>query len=416
MMEIYEHQKILVARCVDILRKYNICYLAAEERVGKSLAALYIANIMAYDKVLIITKKAAIKGWQETINASGLDLNVEVVNFERLRGKNAPEPKFDFFVIDEAHHSLSAYPKPSQTAKCIQRYAYEKPILFCSATPCSQSPAQLFHQLNISKYSPWDNYTSFYSWFKDFGILSEKRINGLLIKNYDKIKDKALDPIFQKYFVFMSRKDAGFNHHPEDVLHYVPLNEITKRRYAELEKTGCIAELNYKTTNAAHTLLALHQLEGGTLKDEDVRGGRAARLGSPGSVGVRYNLSDEKIAYILKEFGDVSENVIFYNYVAEGYKLRQIFRQTLILQGTTFAEGIDLSTYKNIIIYSMNFSVAKYIQRRARQCNKLREEEIKVSYILAKGCVSEALYQSVVEKNKNFTARLYNEFKSLRKC
>lgn len=413
MMEIYEHQKILVTKCVDILRKYNICYLAAEERVGKSLAALYIANIMAYGKVLIITKKAAIKGWQETINASGLVFNGEVVNFESLRSKNAPEPKFDFYIIDEAHHALSAYPKPSQTAKYIQKYAYEKPILFCSATPCAQSPSQLFHQLNISKFSPWDNYPSFYSWFKDFGVLSEKRINGLLVKNYDKIIDKALDPVFQKYFVFMTRKDAGFNYHPEDVLHYVELEKTTKARYVELEKTGGIVELDYVTSNAAHNLLALHQLEGGTLKNENSRGARGGSLGSP-FVGIRYDLSNEKVKYILENFGDSAENVIFYNYVAEGYKLRQVFKNALILQGTTFAEGIDLSKYKNIIVYSMNFSVSKYIQRRARQCNKNRVDEIKVSYIISKGCVSEALYNSVVEKNKNFTARIYNDFKFLR--
>lgn len=418
LMKPMPHQELLINKCLDILKKHNMCYLAAEERVGKTLTALYIAKRMRCVSILIITKKRAISGWKDTLEASkiGVNMFVKIVNPEVIVSSKAAfadvkSQNYDLVIIDEAHHAFGAYPRVSKTARKVQEIVYSTPILFCSATPCAESYSQLFHQLNLSRYSPWACYPNFYRWFDDYGIPETQFISGMQIKKYNKTKTELFDSVFKEYFVFMSRKEAGFEHHPEDILHYVELNSLTMSRYKELEKTGCIKEWDYLATNAAHVVTALHQLEGGTLKRPDMRGLLPKNPYETGknesSEAVIIGCSGEKVDYILENFGDTEDVVIFYNYKAEEILLRRCFKKARILQGTSFAEGVDLSNYKTLIVYSMNFSASKYIQRRARQCNIRRGEPIKVHFLLCKGLVSEAVYESVALKNQNFTAKLF---------
>jgi hypothetical protein len=103
--------------------------------------------------------------------------------------------------------------------------------------------------------------------------------------------------------------------------------------------------------------------------------------------------------------------VIMYQYIAEGQKLRASFKNALILQGTSFAEGIDLHAYKHLIIYSQDFSTARHTQRRARQANLNRLEPIKVHYILVKGGISSNVYKSVSVNKKNFVDTVFEVIK-----
>ena len=50
----------------------------------------------------------------------------------------------------------------------------------------------------------------------------------------------------------------------------------------------------------------------------------------------------------------------------------------------------------------MDYSTSKYTQRRARQANMKRKEEIIVKYLLIKGAISDQVYTTVVENNKNY--------------
>jgi hypothetical protein len=132
----------------------------------------------------------------------------------------------------------------------------------------------------------------------------------------------------------------------------------------------------------------MHQIEGGTLKISDTQ---SIKLGNT-----------EKIDWIKKEYGDSSNIVIFYQFVHEEKLLKKHFKNATVLQGTSYAEGVDLSMYKTLIIYSMDYSTSKYTQRRARQANMQRKEEIIVKYLLIKGAISDQVYTTVVENNKNY--------------
>lgn len=400
-VELFSYQKELASRVVERLNQHNLAYLSAEERVGKTFVALACIRLLEYKNVLIISKKRALPDFENSINkffgSLAVRPDITLINYESLH-KVSKGSKFDFVIIDEAHHALSSYPKPSKSAKLVQSLVYDVPVLFMSATPCGQSRAQLFHQLNVSKFSPFDKYKNFYEWFREFGISRFVWVSGRQVMKYDDIREDLILPIFERYFVSFSREQAGFEFAPTDKLHYVEVPEQVEHVYKALEKDDILYLPNNRTytpDNITKQLKLLHQLEGGSVKLDD---GEVVYLGGD------FNF---KIDYIKKTFGDVDSLVIFYEYIAEGELLRNNFQNALILQGTSFAEGIDLSHMETLVIYSQNFSSSKYTQRRARQCNKFRSKEIEVHFLLCKGFISDLVYDCVANKHKNFTSSIY---------
>lgn len=413
-MKLRNYQVKLVSQCKDVLDKYHLCYLAAEERVGKTLPALELAlNYISNDlQVLIVTKKKVINSWIDTINIYVPEYKRKdfiITNFENIKNlennKNFKQSKLFFVIIDEAHHILSAYPTPSKICILLQKIVYEVPyMLLLSATSHGETASQLFHQLNLSKYSPFDSFKNFKEWFSYFGIPTTQWIGNRFINKYNKCKEKEVMQFVSPYFVTMSRKEAGFLYEPEDAIIYINVNEKLKKIYSTLENNKCLKKLQYEANTKAKLITALHQLEGGTLK-----------LNDKVSIDIykyyNINIIPDKINYILQEYGDNGNIAIFYNYIYEGVLLNNYFKKALILQGTSYAEGIDLKHIKHLIIYSQNFSACKYIQRRARQAGAERKELIQVKFLLCKGYISEMIYNCVAKKNKNFTSSFYINYK-----
>jgi hypothetical protein len=190
-------------------------------------------------------------------------------------------------------------------------------------------------------------------------------------------------------FITKTRAELGFEQEPEDEVHYVELDEVTKEVYNELLKDRVVefksGLLVADTPMKLRT--SLHSLEGGTIIID-------------GTYNVLAN--DEKVRYIKKVWGDTKDLVIMYNYKAEQTKLEAEFKNARILQATSYAEGVDLSNHKHLVIYSQDFSTARHSQRRARQANKNRKEEILVHYLLVKKAISEQVYNTVSKNKTNF--------------
>ena len=119
----------------------------------------------------------------------------------------------------------------------------------------------------------------------------------------------------------------------------------------------------------------------------------------------------EKVKYILDTWGDTDSMAIMAHFRCEQEGLKEFFKHAEILSADGAAEGLDLSHKDTLIIYSMSFSTSKHIQRRARQANKNRKDNIQVEFILVKGGISEAVYRSVAEKRINFTKASYEYWK-----
>ena len=62
-MKPFDYQEQLSDQGVALLSAYNAVYLAMEERTGKSLTAIRIAEKYKAKRVLIVTKAKAAKDW-----------------------------------------------------------------------------------------------------------------------------------------------------------------------------------------------------------------------------------------------------------------------------------------------------------------------------------------------------------------
>ncbi len=392
---------------VEIIKKYNLVYLAGQERTGKSLCGVLIfEDLEKIDKILVITKKAAIKGWLETLNMFSPGKFFEVINYHSVHKiRNCPQG----IILDEAHAHISSAPKRSKMWERIATITINKPIVFMSATPYAQGPYLLFNQLALSSWSPWMQFKNYYRWYNKYAELDKngdyKQIfigRGVYKKNYKAVDKKLVLKDVSHLFITATRKDLGFKQEPKDVVHFIDLTPKIKNVYNILLNDKV---LYFENNGKDYTLIcdtsmklrfALHMLEGGVLKVEN----EYIDL-----------CSNEKVSHILKIFGDSKEVVIMYEYKADKIKLEKYFKKAKILQATTYAEGINLFTYKHLIIYSQNFSTAKHSQRRARQTHPDRKESIKVNYLLVKNAISHQVYKTVSINKTNFVDSVFEPIK-----
>ena len=392
-MNPYQHQVDISSQALDILRKHMIVYLAMQERTGKTLTSILICEQTKCNNILVITKKKALVGWIDTLSKYKHNKTYECINYESLH-KCTFKP--DLVIIDEAHSNLGAYPKVGKMWKEVFKFTKGKPIIYLSATPSAQTYAQLYHQFKLSSWTPWIKYPSFYNWHKDYGIENIIYLGGRQLKQYNEVKSEKVMGDVEHLFISYTRTELGFEHEPNDILHYIDLSSEIKEYYNSLLKDRVATVAG--TEVIADTVMALRtkllQIEGSTLKQEDKN---------------IFLSKIDKIDYILKTWGDSDNLVIFYQYQNELSLLKQTFKSATILQGTSFAEGVDLSMYETCVVYSMDFSTAKYTQRRARQCNMKRDTPIDFHFLLVKGAISEQVYQTVAVNRTNFVDSYFNK-------
>lgn len=388
-----------------LLREHGLAYDVSQERTGKSLPALMIFERSSRKTCLIVTKKKAIPDWVKLTLAYPIaDKRVFVINYDSIH--KIPDWDWDFAIIDEAHHALSAYPKPSKTFLRLAHVVYGLPLLYLSATPHAETTAQLYHQLRLSAWSPFNGFKNFYAFHKEYGLDHIEYLGARQIKMYDKMQEERVLKLFTPITYGVTREEINFKQ-PEahEVLHVVPLEESTLNLYNTLAKDR-VAEVD------GHEVLiesagALYQKQcqvvGGTLKIDN--GWITPKKKDYINVWLG---NTEKIDYIKRTWGDLSDMVIMYQYKEEEHLLKAHFKNAQILQGDTWAEGISLKHIKYQIIYSMSWRTSKYIQRKVRQADEEREEKIEVHIILADGELRDFdVYQAVAIKGVNFNQRYY---------
>ena len=199
-MNPYPHQIQLAAQALPILKANGIVYLAAEERTGKTLSSILLAESVPGKTVLVITKKKAKDGWNETLSKyTDYKKSYTVTNYHQAH-KEDPD-KFDLIILDEAHNYISAFPKPGKIWKELKPLCRKKPIIYISATPHAQGPQQLFHQFALSSFSPWAKHKNFYEWFRLYGKPYDVKIGGVPIRQYDKCDTKLILGTCEHLFV-----------------------------------------------------------------------------------------------------------------------------------------------------------------------------------------------------------------------
>ena len=394
----YEHQVECAIEGYRILKENAIVYLAMEERTGKSLTALLIAEMCKnVDKVLVITTRKAMgdktTGWIELVENYSASIEIDLCTYGTAKNKL---DEYDLVILDEAHKYISGYPKPSATWAAVKKLTTMKPLIYLSATPHAQGYQMLYHQFKLSDWSPWKKHTNFYRWFQVYGRPKSIWIAGQEKAVYTETDEHMCHETTKHLFLSKTRKELGFEHEPKDKIHYVELSKETKERYNKLIKDRVLFFDDFELICDTPTKLryALHMLEGGGLKEDNI-----------------YHVLNnrEKVDYILQNWGDTEDMVIFFQYKVEKLKLEKIFKHASILQSTSYAEGVDLSKYKHLIIYSQDWSTARHTQRRARQANKKRDTEIIVHFLLVENGISEQVYNTVSVNKENFVDSVFEE-------
>lgn len=404
-MKPFPHQIELADKALKILRKYLLVYLTMEERTGKTMISLMVANQSKAKNIVILTNKQALEkrsfhdpldgyiGKQHSKLKNSLGgiwkdkgKTFTLINYHSIHKLEIKEP-IDLVILDESHLYVSSFPSKSSTWKKVKKLTKRAPIIYMSATPSATSYAQLYHQMALSDWSPYRNYPNFKTWFSKYGKIRYTKINDRLQPIYDDVSKKAFDDI-KHLCIAKTRKQIGFTQEPKDVIHYVEPSTPTKDIYNRLIKGRYLKEYKYMADSKSKLRLALHQIEGGTLKLNDT-----CHTFLP---------AHDKIKYILDTWGDTEDIVIFYEFKAELELLKDYFKYATLLQSTSYSTGIDLHKYDTSIIYSMNDYPAHYVQRRARLCHINRKTPIQVHYLLTKNGVSHQKYNTVAVKRKKY--------------
>ena len=373
------------------IQSYGLAILASEERTGKTGTFIRVAEVSQADNILILTKKAAIGGIEEHIKNLGATKSYTVINYQSI---HKVEGEFDFIILDEFHQALCSYPKPSETFKTVSKLTIEKPILYVSATPFSESYSQSYHALKLSSWTPF-KHKRFYDWHRAYGIDDSIWMNGRQVKQYHGTQEPVIKSILAKYILKATRREVGFKHEPEDHLHHVPLGVQT------------VADINmYRKTKMKHFGAEPVPLDSAMAEMNAVylRGGGFVENNKD-----CYQMSSEKFDYFMENFGDYDDVAIMAHYICEQKFLSSVLQNATVLSSTAHAEGVDLHKFKHLVIYSLGFSTSKHVQRRARQCNINREEPINVHFLLTDKGLDKHVYECVDTKKSNFTARIYNE-------
>jgi SNF2-related domain len=394
MIQLRDYQKQIAEQGADIVRKYGMTYLALQVRVGKTLTALTICDLLNVKRVLFLTKKKAIASIEKDMLSAGYFFFLMVTNYENIHNvENITQ--YDLFVIDEAH-VLAQYPKMSQRTKRLKQICHSKPIIYLSGTPAKEGYSEIFHQLNISDNSIYNQYKNFYDWAREYVKVKQVKRGAYLINDYSNADGNRIKNDLKKILISHSQEEAGFNCPVKEQFLLVSdpiipqmMKKILKDKLLDFSEGKAIAD------TPAATLNKIHQIAGGSIICEN---GTAI-------------ISEKKAEFIKNYFKD-KRIVIFYKYIGEKTILDKWFpsstncpeefqagkSDTFIGQVISCREGIDLSTADCIVMYSIDFAALSYLQSMARIQNMNRQKESNVYWIFFENSIERRVYAAVSQK------------------
>src|SRR5690625_1327330 len=394
MIKLRPYQKEISDKACGLLRSYNIAYLAMEVRTGKTITALSAANKYNAKKVLFITKKKAIKSIENDYSKLNYFQTFKVTNYEQV---HKLKDEYDFIIVDEIHN-FGAYPKPSLRTKRLKKICKDKPIIMLTGTPTPESYSQIYHQLWISKFSPFKNYRNFYKWSYDYVIKKKKYVYNREINDYSHAREEKVKEAIKHLFITFTQKQAGFVQEINETLLTVKMNDSTYRLIDKVRKDRVYESIegDILADTEVKLMQKCHQMFSGTVKTED---GNIIKFDNSKAKFIKHYFKGKKIA-------------IFYKFIAEGEMLRDFFsyntdspedfnnsdNKVFIGQIRSSREGVNLSTADALVFFNIDFSALSYLQGKERLQSKNRKRDAKVYWIFSKNGIEERIYNTV--KNK----------------
>lgn len=403
-LSLRDYQIELSEKAVKILRSKLIVYLAMEVRTGKTLTALNIAKLYNAKNVLFLTKKKAISSIEKDYDLFGYseNFNLTIINDESM---NKATGNFDLIIHDE-HHRFGAFPKQGKAIKEYSKRFYDKPMIFLSGTPTPESYAQIYHQFNCSKYSPFGE-INFYKWANNYVNIKTKYIAYGTCNDYSDAKIDLIKPIIEPYMIYFTQKEAGFETTVKENILTVKMKDSTYNLIEKLKKDLVIEGKNevILADSPVKLMSKLHQLYSGTIKFESEN---------------TMVLDDSKAIYIKEKFKG-NKLAIFYKFKAELDVLKEVFKNELTTDLSEFnstnkhiayqivsgREGVNLSNADYLIYYNIDYSATSYFQSRDRLTTMERKSNT-VFWIFSIGGIEHNIYK-LVSKKKKYTLNHFNK-------
>lgn len=404
-----DYQISIAQNGAEILGKHKILMLLMEMRTRKTTTTYAILDLCKFKSVLFLTKKKAIPSIISDYFFAPHDYELKVINYESIH-KLDPNFTPDCIVLDESH-CLGAFPKRVNKVNEVKNIVGDKPVIFLTATPTPESYSQIFHQLYVSKYSPFAKYSNFYRWAADHVIAKKKFIGSMQVNDYSKAKVNIIQSAIRPFCISLTQQEAGFEAIAEDRIVTVPVPQNVKYIREELEMHEVCYYLDkvVSTNGPADLMQKMSQLAGGTLIfDND----------TDGTI-----LSDFKIQYIKDNFKG-KKIAILYKYKAERRLLLNSFPNVtespedfqnsldpdlvFIGQFVSTREGVNLASADYLVMYNIDHSATTYFQSRARIQTLTRTKPAIVFWLFTAGGIEHKIYK-MVSKKKNFTASHYKK-------
>lgn len=401
-MKLRDYQIQISNQALEILRLKKLVYIAAEVRTGKTLIALNTAMLYGAKNVLFLTKKKAISSIINDYNAMQYNFNLIVINNESLHTIESND--FDFIIMDEAHR-FGSFPKPSKGAKDFKVRFYNKPIMLLSGTPTPESYSQIYHQLWVSMYSPFNQYANFYKWANIFVNKKTKYLGAITCIDYSEAKINMIEPIIKPYMITLTQQEAGFTSSVNEHILKVKMQDKTYNLINKLIKDKVIQGKDevILADTAVKELSKVHQLFSGTVKFES---------------GNSMVLDDTKAQFIKEKFNK-KKIAIFYKFKEEYVLLKSVFLsnitddlnefnttdKNIALQIVSGREGISLKNAEYLVYFNIDFSATSYWQSRDRLTTMDRLKN-NVYWVFSEGGIEEKIYDKVLNK-KDYTLNHY---------
>ena len=399
-MEFRDYQSSIIDKTLDILKTSNFAYLAMEVRTGKTLTSLGAIDKMGVENALFLTKKKAISsivGDYEKLDNPSFKLTV--INYESMH--KIPTEKWGVVVCDESH-SLGAFPKPSKRAKAVKDLILrtKAKVIFLSGTPTPESYSQMYHQVYGIAGNPFNAFKNFYRFCDKYVNLKERKINGLMIKDYSDGRISIIEAV-KPYTISLTQKEAGFETETKEEVLEVKMLDSTYALANKLKKDLVVEGVDevVLADTPVKLMMKLHQIYSGSVKFE---GGNSKVI-------------DYTKAEFIKEHFKGKKIGIFYKFKEELNALKKVFGDDLVtelepfdatdkhiaLQIVSGREGISLRNADCLVYYNIDFSATSYWQSKDRMTTKDRLKN-NVYWVFSKGGIESAIYKAVTNK-KDYT-------------
>jgi hypothetical protein len=283
---------------------------------------------------------------------------------------------------------------------------YKPMVILLSGTPTPESYSQMYHQVYGIPNNPFNEFPSFYKFCSAYVNITEKKINGLFIRDYSKGLQSILDKM-KPYTINYTQLEAGFKVKTSEHVMHVELKDSTYKIIDKLKKDLVVEgkEEVILADTAVKLMMKLHQLYSGTIKFES---------------GNSMVLDLTKAEFIKSQFATAKIG-IFYKFKEELNALIQVFGaenlttdlsvfestdKNIALQIVSGREGISLKQADCLVYYNIDFSATSYWQSKDRMTTKDRLDN-DVYWIFTKGGIENDIYKTVIKK-KDYTI---NHFK-----